>query len=156
MAFDAWESVGGLTCPRRLLLTWVANENQACLASTYPQSVATRRPQMIKSCPDRSCPGVVRDGSCSVCGEQPSRRLPDTRPPAHRRGYDKRWKRIRDGVLAREPLCRHCAGRGRMTAAELVDHIVPLPLGTHDVDNLQPLCRSCHAVKTAAERLQRP
>ncbi len=111
---------------------------------------------MNKACTDRSCPGVVRDGSCSVCGEQQRRRLPDTRPPAHRRGYDKRWKRIRDGVLARESLCRHCAGRSRITAAELVDHIIPLPLGTHDVDNLQPLCRSFHAVKTAAERQQRP
>lgn len=73
-------------------------------------------------------------------------------PSAHRRGYDKRWRRIRNAVLTAEPLCRHCAATGRLTAAVLVDHIVPLPAGTHDRKNLQPLCQQCHAVKTATER----
>ncbi|MCY4115512.1 MAG: HNH endonuclease signature motif containing protein [Caldilineaceae bacterium] len=107
---------------------------------------------MNRACPDRSCSGVVRDGSCSHCGESRRNRLPDNRLPAHKRGYDKRWQRIRNAVLANEPLCRHGAEHGRLTAAVPVDHIVPLPLGTHSIDNLQPLCAGCHAVKTAAER----
>ena len=55
-------------------------------------------------------------------------------------------------VLAAEPLCRHCAERGQVTPADLVDHIIPLPSGNYSIDNLQPLCSRCHAVKTAAER----
>ncbi len=73
-------------------------------------------------------------------------------PRAHKSGYDKRWRRIRNAALAGEPLCRHCAEAGRVTAAVLVDHIVPLPAGTHDRENLQPLCQQCHAVKTTSER----
>ena len=107
---------------------------------------------MNRACPGRSCPGVVRGGSCSHCGENRRIRLPDSRPPAHKRGYDKRWQRIRKAALANEPQCRPCAERGRLTAAVLVDHILPLPEGHHSFENLQPLCAGCHSVKTAAER----
>lgn len=58
----------------------------------------------------------------------------------------------RSAVLVAEPLCRHCAEAGRVKAAALVDHIVPRPAGAHDLNNLQPLCQRCHAVKTASER----
>ena len=40
----------------------------------------------------------------------------EERPSAHWRGHDKRWRRIRNAVLAAEPLCRHCADAGRVTA----------------------------------------
>ena len=110
------------------------------------------RNAMNRPCPDRSCPGVVRDGTCSHCGRARRRRLPNHRAPSHKRGYDKRWERIRAAVLASEPLCRHCTQQGRLTSAVLVDHIVPLPRGSHSIDNLQPLCASCHAVKTVSER----
>jgi len=37
-------------------------------------------------------------------------------------------------------------------AAAEVDHIVPLARGgTHDLANLQPLCKSCHSKKTMRE-----
>jgi 5-methylcytosine-specific restriction protein A len=55
--------------------------------------------------------------------------------------------------LSREPLCRHCSARGLIVAAVLVDHIQPLMQGgTHAVENLQPLCVQCHAVKTAEDQ----
>lgn len=54
--------------------------------------------------------------------------------------------------LANEPLCRHCAEKGRTRIAEEVDHIVPLALGgADDDDNTQCLCTDCHAIKTASE-----
>ena len=46
----------------------------------------------------------------------------------------------------------HCVERGQVKPADLVDHIIPLPQGNHSIDNLQPSCSRCHAVKTAAER----
>jgi 5-methylcytosine-specific restriction protein A len=52
-------------------------------------------------------------------------------------------------VLRLEPLCRHCMARGIMTEATEVDHIVALINGgTDHIDNMQPLCADCHAVKT--------
>ncbi len=60
------------------------------------------------------------------------------------------WRRIRAVVLAREPLCRCCAGQGRVRAATEVDHIDGDD-GNHADSNLQPLCRPCHSAKTARE-----
>ena len=109
--------------------------------------------QVNRSCRNRTCAGVVRAGICSVCGTQRRDRQHDDRPPAHKHGYEKRWRRIRNAVLAAEPLCPHCCSRvGRVTAAVSVDHIVPLPEGDHDPQNLQPLCSRCHAIKTAKEQ----
>ncbi|WP_081284390.1 HNH endonuclease signature motif containing protein [Stenotrophomonas maltophilia] len=60
------------------------------------------------------------------------------------------WRRIRAVVLAREPLCRCCAGQGRVRAATEVDHIDGDDANNADC-NLQPLCRPCHSAKTARE-----
>lgn len=50
---------------------------------------------------------------------------------------------------AREPLCRHCLAAGRVTASEVIDHIIPLIKGGPDTDdNTQALCITCHDNKT--------
>ena len=67
----------------------------------------------------------------------------------------KTWQETRLWVLNNEPLCRSCIKQDRITAAVLVDHIVPLiarPDLRIDRDNLQSLCRECHDIKTAAEQ----
>jgi 5-methylcytosine-specific restriction protein A len=72
----------------------------------------------------------------------------------HARGYDSVWTRYSRLYLRINPLCRTCDQAGRTTVATLVDHIQPLRLRPDlrlDSENLQPMCRSCHAVKTAAE-----
>jgi 5-methylcytosine-specific restriction enzyme A len=80
----------------------------------------------------------------------------DFRKPAHKRGYDKRWKRLRDDYIADYPLCEHCERKGLTTIAREVDHIIEFE-GLDDQkrldrDNLQSLCRSCHAKKTAKDK----
>lgn len=63
------------------------------------------------------------------------------------------WKRLRSEVLADEPLCRMCAGRGLVVAATDVDHIEDSREDYSDDNsraNLQPLCHDCHSLKTAA------
>ena len=68
--------------------------------------------------------------------------------------YDGVWRRLRRQHLAREPLCRHCLAKGRLTEAQHVDHVTPVkdaPDRRLDASNLQSLCRSCHSKKTAAE-----
>ena len=81
-------------------------------------------------------------------------RLPDHREQSQKRGYDSTWRALSKQVRMEEPLCRHCLRDGRVTAATLVDHIVPLSLSPElrlDRGNLQALCASCHARKTQAD-----
>ncbi len=61
--------------------------------------------------------------------------------------YGSRWQRARLVHLADHPLCVMCQARGRVTAAEVVDHITPhkgdLSL-FWDAGNWQSLCRPHH------------
>jgi hypothetical protein len=57
-----------------------------------------------------------------------------------------RWQRLRKRQLEAEPLCQFCLERGIVTAANVVDHVVP-----HKGDwtafvtgELQNLCEPCH------------
>lgn len=80
----------------------------------------------------------------------------DNRVVASKRGYDRKWRQLRQSYIAEHPLCQHCEKRGMTTPATEVDHIIefggiddPLRL---DPDNLQSLCRRCHAIKTHRDK----
>ncbi|MFZ5693902.1 MAG: HNH endonuclease [Pseudomonadota bacterium] len=64
---------------------------------------------------------------------------------------DKRWPALRLAAKRRDGWrCVKCGARGRLE----VDHIQPVrthPERAFDLQNLQSLCASCHARKTAAE-----
>lgn len=65
----------------------------------------------------------------------------------------KAWKNVRALQLQLEPLCRECRKLGKLVAASVVDHILPIANGGAelDQDNLQSLCRSHHDAKTRQE-----
>lgn len=72
-----------------------------------------------------------------------------------------RWRRVRALALQAQPLCADIWGRhaatGRVEPAVEVDHIRSLALAPElafTLENLQSLCRACHALKTARERGQ--
>ena len=69
------------------------------------------------------------------------------------RAYDQRsWRdRIRPAQLRREPLCRMCMVKGRLSTAREVDHIDGDAWNSDEV-NLQSLCKPCHSRKTVAEQ----
>ena len=68
------------------------------------------------------------------------------------RGYGREHERIRAELLQEEPLCRECAKVGRVTAATIADHIVPLSQGgSGERSNYAPICRPCHLLKVARE-----
>ena len=73
--------------------------------------------------------------------------------PAWRLWYKlARWDAMRLVVLTEEPMCRACQAEGYVTASAEVDHIAPHrgdPALFWDRANLQGLCASCHAKKTA-------
>ena len=60
------------------------------------------------------------------------------------------WRKLRAQVLGAEPLCRHCAAKGVVRAANVVDH-EDGDAHNNSLSNLQPLCGPCHSRKTAAE-----
>ena len=73
------------------------------------------------------------------------------RGTAKERGYGGSWRRLRKIVLSKEPLCRHCNEGARLTPATEVDHIDG-DTTNNSLDNLQPLCKSCHSKKTVREQ----
>lgn len=84
--------------------------------------------------------------------EAPPRTVVRIGDSAVQRESSRPWKRKRDRVLEREPLCRICNSMGLVVAATEVDHIIGLAFGgSHDETNLQPLCHDHHAAKTARE-----
>jgi 5-methylcytosine-specific restriction endonuclease McrA len=66
--------------------------------------------------------------------------------------YTARWQRRRLVYLMDNPLCVDCKTADLLTAANVVDHIVP-HRGDMNLfwseDNWQPLCKRCHDLKTA-------
>ena len=68
------------------------------------------------------------------------------RDPDTNKRYGRAWKKLRARFLLLHPLCEQCKGKGRLTAAEEVHHILPLANGgTNDERNLMALCKSCHS-----------
>ena len=58
-----------------------------------------------------------------------------------------RWKRLRISHLMENPQCAFCHGRGKFSAAEVVDHKKPHKGDAKlffDRNNLQSLCKPCH------------
>ena len=83
---------------------------------------------------------------------------PEDRPNSHQRGYNRAWRKYREGFLRRNPLCVHCQERGVVTPANEVDHIVPHRGDSQkfwDYDNHQSLCKQDHSRKTMSESMQR-
>ena len=60
------------------------------------------------------------------------------------------WRKLRAHVLAGEPLCRHCTAKGLTVLATEVDHHDNNP-ANNALQNLQPLCRMHHSLKTARD-----
>ena len=56
-----------------------------------------------------------------------------------------RWRRERKAFIQWHPLCVECQRNGKVTAAQVVDHIIPHPVHDFwDKKNWQPLCKSCN------------
>jgi len=80
----------------------------------------------------------------------------DRRGSAHSRGYGVRWRKARLRFLAEHPLCVMCERRGVISAAAIVDHIIPHKGDAAlfwDENNWQGLCiTDANSVKQAQER----
>lgn len=71
----------------------------------------------------------------------------DDRASAARRGYGRRWHKLRLLALARDRYtCRECGCV--VDGSNPIDHVVPLEAGgEHTLANIRTLCRDCHERK---------
>lgn len=110
-----------------------------------------------KPCGHPGCKALVKGGAyCEAHRKEVEKQHDSRRGSSTERGYNYRWQKARATYLSRHPLCKMCEGRGRVTAATIVDHIIP-HRGDQalfwDTSNWQSLCKPCHdSVKQAEER----
>ena len=109
----------------------------------------------LRPCNQMGCPELIRDGRyCERHKKEKQKQIDDRRGSAASRGYDSRWQRARVHYLRVHPLCVRCQDAGKVTAASVVDHIIPHKGDKQlfwDISNWQSLCKQCHDTKTAKE-----
>ncbi|MDR5802573.1 HNH endonuclease [Caballeronia sp. LZ001] len=111
----------------------------------------------MRPCRHRGCGALVSGGNsyCLHHARENVKWQPDAvRGNRHARGYGSVWVKQRERILLRDGgLCQVCKRAGRVALAAEVDHRVPRSQGgTDDDENLQSICRKCHATKTGSER----
>jgi len=68
------------------------------------------------------------------------------RDPETNKRYNSIWRKIRKEFIKSNPLCKICKQDGKLTPAQEVHHVIPLSEnGTHDISNLQSLCKYHHS-----------
>lgn len=104
--------------------------------------------RLAKPCAHPGCPELTRERFCPAHTRASRRRQDEVRGTAAARGYcSARWKKLREYVLAVQPLCQWPGCRAFATE---VDHVIPKSDGGADeAGNLQGLCHHHHARKTA-------
>lgn len=109
-----------------------------------------RRPCRYPGCPNLCDKGVY----CEEHAEHnPSRIYDRKRGNATERGYNGEWRVERKRFLSAHPLCVECLKKNRLTAATVVDHIIPHRGDMElfwDRNNWQSLCKAHHDKKTGS------
>lgn len=108
------------------------------------------------SCTFPGCTTLVESGQsrCPMHTHALRTQYDKRRGTSTERGYNARWRRLRQWFLNTYPLCAECRRHGILTAATVVDHITPHkgdPALLYEQSNLQSLCTECHNRKTATE-----
>lgn len=116
---------------------------------------------MAQYCLQPHCGTLVASGYCRAH----TRAREADRGTRHERGYTYRWDVAAARFRAQYYLCgmrpqdqrpvmSQCFEEGRVTLAEVVDHVVPhrgdAALRWDQIGNWQALCRACHKRKTRA------
>ncbi|KKK68633.1 hypothetical protein LCGC14_2942100 [marine sediment metagenome] len=104
-------------------------------------------PSLIPTrCATSGCPAITTKRRCQRHHQEEQRGQDARRPTATQRGYGWQWRKLRNAVIARDPICTDC-GRAPSTDA---DHKIPRSQGGQDtMENLAGKCHGCHSSKTA-------
>lgn len=101
----------------------------------------------MRPCNHPGCPELVRDGRyCTNHERKQQQKYDNSRGSSNSRGYDGRWRKVRDIKLKRSPLCERCRNQGRTVPATMVHHIVAIKKGgaAYNLENLMSVCVRCH------------
>lgn len=114
----------------------------------------------LHPCSYNGCPGLTRSRYCPLHKaheQQEEKRYDRERGGAAKQGYDSTWQLLRLTYLQQQPACEKCLQAGRVTAATLVHHIVPIKDGGARLDpsNLLALCNDCHEEIHGPDRWKR-
>ena len=107
-----------------------------------------------KPCNHPGCPELTEGRYCEKHQKEIDKEYNKSNRPYKKLYNSNHWQRLRKHVLAKQPLCVICLKEKRITPATVVDHIKPHKGDEKlffDINNLQPLCKSCHDRKTAKE-----
>lgn len=107
-----------------------------------------------RPCSYPGCPELTADRYCDKHQKQVTKEYDQRRGSAAERGYNHEWRKARNRFLAEHPLCVMCEREGKLTPANVVDHIVPHKgdkVKFWDQLNWQGLCVHHHSLKTAKE-----
>jgi 5-methylcytosine-specific restriction protein A len=69
--------------------------------------------------------------------------------------HSNRWRKLRAAFMSKHPLCVRCLSYDIVTVATDLDHVVAVAIDKSlqwKTSNMQPLCKSCHSVKTSNEQ----
>jgi 5-methylcytosine-specific restriction protein A len=97
-----------------------------------------------------SVPGCSARVSAGRCAAHRGRPVDDRRLPAHRRGYGRDWQRLRARLIQGQ-LCADCEAAGYIVIATELHHVIRIsvdPRRRLDPDNLLPLCKLHHSIRT--------
>ncbi|WP_370001240.1 HNH endonuclease [Paenibacillus sp. RC84] len=111
-------------------------------------------PKARKPCNSPYCPELTTERYCDKHAKEKQQLQDRQRGTAASRGYGYKWRQSRLQYLQQHPLCVHCREKGKLESATVVDHIVPHKgdmVLFWDQRNWQPLCATCHSVKTVRE-----
>lgn len=115
--------------------------------------------KLPKPCAVLACPAIVPGGQRFCAQHQRElNRYYDARRPSYNSRRPRGWAKLRQEILARDPVCTIC-GQAPSTA---VDHIVnrdktrgqEVVPGIDDPANLRGVCRSCHSRRTMNENVR--
>ena len=107
-----------------------------------------------RPCRKPGCPRLTTDGWCHEHKPKNKNKSGHKEPHVLKWLNGSRYKKARAALLKEQPLCAKCKDVGRVTPANVLDHIVPHkgnPALFWDKKNWQALCKRCHDKKTYSE-----
>lgn len=107
-------------------------------------NVMSKKPLSI--CCRAGCHDLTADRYCLKHIDTHTKRSPDTRPSASRRGYNSSYRKQRKSFLVRpgNVLCGRCVAKGYHDMVSTTIHHKDRNPDNNDESNWEAMCRDCH------------